>query len=162
MLLTNVTLVYAQELKPNSTVKTKHSSFKIAAITNGRVFVENETNQLRNQKPNQRYQLSILKAFNLEKAFKQVFDNARLNQLTNEPNIVIKYYISPKGKVLQASFILKQNTSITSTEIDELEAAIKDQVYFQVQNDKITGTEFFNLMQNVNFSKIIDGTLEKP
>jgi hypothetical protein len=162
LLSISITVTYAQRLKPNSDIKAKHSSYKTDSLRSGGMFVHNDKNIYHNKKHNE-----PSSSDNLEKgdktstinAFKKVFNNQRLQQLVNEPNIGIEYTVSDEGKILEVSFVLKQTTLVTASELEELEDAIKKDVSFKWRGAHAKVNDFYVLFQNIRFSKILDGTL---
>ena len=156
----NITIVSAQKLKSNSIIKAKSISYKTDTSSFGGMTVENERNVYRKKMPDpDGINVNIEKSDKVStiNAFKQVFSDVRLHQLKNE-NITIMYYISSSGKLLEVSFHLDKNTTITAFELEGLEEAIKKDVSFKLSGRKIKPDGFFVWYQNVTFRKILDGT----
>ena len=99
-------------------------------------------------------------AFNIVPAFTQIFSRERLKELTQEPGLLVTFYVSPEGKVLEVSYILKPNTSITAAELSDLETAIKSKVFFKLnwETGNKEKADFVTISENVRFSRILDGT----
>jgi hypothetical protein len=163
MLLTNVTLVCAQELKPNSTVKTKHSSFRTKVNEHGTMNIENDKNILSKQRPkNLRFEIDQSTDPGLLAAFKQVFSDARLKELLPENAIGLTYCVAPDGKILEISYLLKPNTLVTAAELEALEIAIKNNVTIKLNRTKDNKQEadFVRIIQAVHYNQILNGTLK--
>ena len=92
--------------------------------------------------------------------FKRTFSDERIRQLLPEGRIVLTFYVSPSGNVLEVEFILNKTTLITATELEQLENNIKANVVFNFNQELTKGGDFFVLVQAVRFSKVLDGTLE--
>src|SRR5882757_8966542 len=134
VLMLSIKITNAQQLKPNSIIKTNSLSFKTDITPYGTMLVKNDKSVFKNRKPkNQRYELADSKTLNILIAFKQVFDDDRLKELLSEPSIMLTYYVSPQGKVLDISYNLKINTLITANELEALSNAIKNSVSFKIR-----------------------------
>jgi hypothetical protein len=57
------------------------------------------------------------------------------------------------------SFIFSHITTITTTELEKLETAIKQNTYFVLKPAEPKGTDFFVTMQVIHHQKVLDGTL---
>ena len=64
------------------------------------------------------------------------------------------------GKVLEIDFYLDKNTSITATELEALEKAIKANILFKLRPEETKGGDFFAIQQAAKFSRILDRTLK--
>jgi hypothetical protein len=163
LFLTISVIANAQRLKVNSITKAKHSSFKTEINQYGRMNVENEKNTLNKKRPkNQRVELADQGIFGVAAAFKQVFSETRLKELLSENTMLVSYYVSPGGKVLEVSFVLKPETLVTAAELEALEIAIKEKVSLKLvwrDNDK-QEADFVSISQAVHYSAILNGTLK--
>jgi hypothetical protein len=165
MLILTITTAYGQQLQPDSLNKANHITYRADISTFNTIMnVYNQNNILeeRIQKTNPRY-FFLKKNDNLSllNSFKQAFSKDRLAQLANEPGITVLFKLSVTGKVLEVSFIIHKNTLITSYELEALEDAIKKNVSFTLHSDQTKGGDFFMIGQNVKFSKILDGSLNR-
>jgi hypothetical protein len=164
LIIINITTTQAQQLRPNSINKASHNSYRVDSVTYGMMEVNNLTNTLRHRIPKTHPQnLSFKKDDNLSliNSFKQAFTNARLVQLENEPAILLLFKLSPTGKLIEVTFSVKENTSISISELEALENAIKKNVTFKLNSGEIKGADFFEIGQNVLFKRVVDGTLDK-
>jgi hypothetical protein len=164
LIIINITTTQAQQLRPNSINKASHNSYRVESSTYGWMEVNNQTNTLRHRRPKVNpYNLYLKKDDNLSliNSFKQVFTNARLVQLENEPAILLQFKVSPTGKMIEVTFLVRENTSISISELEALENAIKKNVSFTINSGEIKGADFFEIGQNVPFKAVLDGTLDK-
>jgi hypothetical protein len=153
----------AQRLEANSIIKAKHSSFKTEINKYGSMNVENDKNTFSKQKPkNQRFEFTDQSISGAATAFKQVFSETRLKELLPENNIGITYYVSPDGKILEISYLLKPNTLVTVAELEALEIAIKNNVTIKLNWTKKDKQEanFVRIVQGVHYNAILNGTLK--
>lgn len=155
---------FGQNLKPNSTVRINHSIFNVKALDHGSMVVANEKNSLVNKKP--KLPQSALNHFEktdqtaLLNVFTNVFSTKRLKELLPENGVLVNYYVSPQGKVLEVSFLLNTNTLLTAEEIKQIEDGIKNNVKFSLRPEETNGGDFFIITQVVKYKKILDRTLK--
>ncbi|HTK20519.1 MAG TPA: hypothetical protein VL442_13425 [Mucilaginibacter sp.] len=161
--LASTTAVKAQRLKANTIINAKHSSFRSQINQFGTMNVENTKNTLSKQRPkNQRFDINSTRISGVAIAFKQVFSEARLKELLPEYNMFVSYMVSPEGKVLEVSFLLKPQTMVTADELEALEASLKKNASFKLSwmgNNK-QEANFVSISQAVQYRRILDGTLE--
>ncbi|GAA4104894.1 hypothetical protein [Mucilaginibacter panaciglaebae] len=158
--LTSIGLANAQRLKVNSTVQAKRGKYKIDMLADGKMIVSNTNSVYGHHVPkvkNTDFQIETATPQGLYKAFKEVFKDERLKELTTEPNIAIEIFVSTKGKVEYINFIVKTNTLITAEELEGLEDAIKRNVSYKIKSDQSTDFEAFPLVKNVLFSNVLKG-----
>ena len=158
----NVSLVCAQVMKPNSVVAASRNSYTTSKIGSKytSMIIKNNANKLDKQMPgleggNLDYELTDKNS--LVDCFKSVFNSARLQQLLPENNILISTYINSSGKILEVSFMLKQNTLITAQEIEELESQIKKNVAYKIRPGVLKENKFYVVNINMKYDKIING-----
>lgn len=164
ILLISINFTYSQILKPNSIIKTDHSSFITHGSNSRSMFVENKNNFYHTRKPKLPPTAisSVEKTdkYSLLKAFNQVFTNDRIKQLLPEHGLFIEFYVSPLGKVLEVRFLLPTNTMITAKELEQLEQAIKTNVTFALKQEETKGGDFFIIDQNARYDKILNKSLQ--
>jgi hypothetical protein len=159
----SITLAYSQNLKPNSIIKANQTNFQIGGSKDDRlVSVVNTNNIYNNRKPkpsslNTTLYEKIEKG-SILKAFKEVFSESRLKQLIPERALILTLYILPSGKVSEVSFVVKTSTTITASEFEKLENAIKNDVSFKLSAEETKGSDFFGLTWIVKYQNVLNGT----
>lgn len=154
--------VRAQEIKPNSTVRTKYSSF-IIKQNNTSMVVFNSKNTYINKVPRHRnpdMTFDLRDKNSLLKAFRKVFSDSRLKQLLPERFMQMTLYANTSGQVLAVTFFLNKNTVITAQELENLENTIKADVWFKLRQDEIKDQDFFDIAEAVTYSRVLDKTLQ--
>ena len=164
ILIVAVNISNAQKLKPNAVIKAQSVYFKTQQIDRSeRISVYNTKNIYHNKTPqNRNPNVTIQRGdkSGMLNAFTQVFSDARLKELLPENILPMTFYLAPSGKVLEVEFLLNTNTSITATELEKLEKAIKVNVWFKLRPEEIKGEDFIDIGQGVRFSRILDRTLK--
>lgn len=159
ILILGIKITHAQQLRPNSIIKANSLSFKTDVTPNGTMTVANDKSVFKNRKPkNQRFQLADPRTLNILMAFRQVFSDNRLKELLGEPSIMLTYYISLQGKVLDISYNLKTSTLVTANELEALSDAIKKCVSFKIEEEGQKNGDFFMISQRIAFKRILDKT----
>jgi hypothetical protein len=163
MLLTSITVTYAQHLKTNAVIKANHYTYRTDSIDAKNMFAHNDKNIYRypDKKPNNNPFVSD----NLKKSpkstinvFKKVFSDEKLHQLLKEGVIGIEFIVADDGKILETSFYLNRNTIITATELEQIEDAYKNDVTFKWIVPHTNAGGFHVITQIIHFNKILDGT----
>ncbi|MGZ3753709.1 MAG: hypothetical protein ACXVAY_02050 [Mucilaginibacter sp.] len=163
VLLFTITSIYAQQFKPSSIVRAKHSSYKIDTIKFDKknIHIENSTNKYSNKPSRQGADFTFEKVnkSGTYNAFKEVFSDSRLKQLANE-RILIIFNVSLEGKIQEIEFTVNKNTLITIPELEALEGALKANVSFKFKTEELRkGSDFVSIGQAIPFSRVLDKTL---
>jgi hypothetical protein len=164
-LILSITFTYAQGLKPNTTTKANKITFRIDQVTihgtpTEGITVKNINNIYQSQKPKVFIDPGVLYGKiakgTILKAFMQAFSDARLNQLLSEHGLSLSLYISPSGKILEVEFLLQKNTKVTAIELEQLEDAIKTNVYFKLKPEETKGGDFFSVSLFVKYQNVLN------
>ncbi|MDF2430873.1 MAG: hypothetical protein JWP44_504 [Mucilaginibacter sp.] len=164
MLLTSNIISNAQELKPNTTIKTSSASFVVHQPQPGGLVVYNNKNSYDKKIPKVA-PTTITIVGRRDKggmlnSFKKVFSNDRLKQLLPENILPMQLYVDSSGGVLEIVFFLNNNTLVKAQELDDLEKAIKANVSLILNPNETKGGDFFAISVVVKYSRVLDGTLK--
>jgi len=162
-LLLSAIITYAQELKPNAIIKTNTATYITTGLHDGAMSVVNSKSNYhnkipRNRNPDMTFELKDKSA--LLNAFTHVFSDERLKQLIPEKRMIMTFYVNPSGQVIEVSFIFNKNTAVTALELEDLEKAIKANVFIKIRPEEYKGQDFFDVGFIVVYSKVLDRTLK--
>lgn len=165
-MLISVNSTFCQGIKADTVIKANYSTYNTKTIGSGNsanIFVVNSNNIYYNKKPRNR-NIDMVVLLNNKSGFinalKQVFGDERLRQLIPERFLRFTLYVNPNGQIMEMAFLLDKNTSITATELEALEKAIKAQVSFKFRREDINGQNFVDISEAVSYKMVLDGTLK--
>jgi hypothetical protein len=154
---------HAQEIKPNTIVRVDSTSFITSQNQPEIMVVFNSKNTYINKVPRHRnpdMTFDLQDKNSLLKAFRKVFNESRLEQLLPERFMQMTLYANTSGRVLAVTFFLNKNTVVTAQELEDLENTIKANVWFKLRPDEIKDQDFFDIVEAVRYSRVLDKTLQ--
>ncbi|MFI5159143.1 MAG: hypothetical protein ACHQF4_09780 [Sphingobacteriales bacterium] len=167
LILLSLTIAYAQHLKPNSIVRANRVTFNIKEVTTHGIpsdymSIVNNNSIYHGRIPKNRnpdMSFPFTDKSKLLSAFIQTFSFERIKQLLPERRMIITFYVSPQGKVLDVSFLVNKNTLLTAAELENLETAIKANVSFKIKLEDGKEHDFFDVGYPVIYERILKGTI---
>lgn len=153
----------AQRLKPDTIIKANKVTLITTRLDDNIFSVSNSDNIYHNRVPKHRnpdMYMELTDNSSMLRAIKQVFSDERLKQLLPERRIFMTMYVNTSGKVMDISFILDKNTSITAQELEALEIAVKANISYKFNPKEINGQDFIDIGFMVRYKNIFDGTLK--
>ncbi len=171
-LLTIILLVFcvkvqAQKLLSNTKVKANQITYKVVGLpkleseTIEFNTVYNNNNQYCGKTPKLKLDngdlIGKIVKNTILNAFNEAFSKARLKELVQERVLDITLYLSPTGKVMEVSFLLQKNSSLSALELENLENALKKNVYYNLDANLVKNGDFFVVSMWVRYQNILDG-----
>lgn len=167
MAILSIAFTYGQKLKPNSIVRAKQITFETHEVTmhgtpSDMISVVNRRNIYHGKIPKNRnsdMEFPFTDKSKLLDAVKQTFSQERLRQLLPEHLIAVTFYVSPQGKILDVSFLVNKNTSLSAAELENLEIAIKTNVSFKIKLIDKKDHDFFDVVYPIKYDRVLKGTI---
>ncbi|CAG4988753.1 hypothetical protein DYBT9275_00151 [Dyadobacter sp. CECT 9275] len=167
ILLLNFSIANAQKYLGKTSFKVKGETYNINRIDNGSInshsrfmSIGNSRNVLKKEKVQMSSKIrnnilnDIITTESEQKKIKDIITAkfpSLINKFKNEKFIVV-YYIGPAGDIRELEFLLQDDTQFTPDELYTLEATLKKEYKFKIQNNGMEGLSFVPLYWQIRFN----------